>query len=87
MSKKSYPGYSPTYKNVLKTGGYSRTCFVLEFQSLGALSKGQVALIDEQVSALVNKLKQSLLTVEKAEVVTPDRFDPILLDGLRLTRK
>jgi hypothetical protein len=84
MTSGPYPGFPPNYTNVGITGGFTRTCFVLEFLSLGRLEPAQKALVEEQVSALVDKLAKSLSNVEKAEVVAPKRFDRQLLDGLRL---
>lgn len=86
-SKKPYPGFPPNYKEVETTGGYRRTCFVLEFLSLGQLEPTQIAMIEEQVEAMVEKLGRGIPTVEKVEFVTQDRFDPILLEGLRLPPK
>ena len=84
---KPYPGFPPNYTNVSETGGFTRTCFVLEFLSLGHLEPAQQAIIEEQVSALTAKLASGLANVEKAEFITPDRFDRKLLDGLRLSSK
>lgn len=83
--KKPYPGYPPSYSKIDGTGGLTRTCFVLEFLSLGHLSKEQRAMIEEQISALVEKLARGIITVEKTDFVTPDRFDQKLSDGLRLS--
>ncbi len=84
--KKPYPGYPPNYKVVDETGGYVRTCVVIEMLSLGGLDAVQTALVQEQLEAAVAKLKTQLrATVEAAQVVTPDRFDPILRAGLRLS--
>lgn len=85
MSKKPYPGFPPNYTGVDETGGFTRTCFVLEFLSLGSLEPAQQAMIEEQVSALAAKLANGLTNVERAEFVTPDRFDRKLSDGLRLS--
>lgn len=83
--KKPYPGYPPNYTKVDETGGFTRTCFVLEFLSLGHLSKAQQAMIEEQISAVAEKLAKGIVTVEKADFVTPDRFDQKLSEGLRLS--
>jgi hypothetical protein len=55
--------------------------------SLGHLEPAQQAMIEEQVSALADKLANGLTNVERAEFVTPDRFDRKLSDGLRLSSK
>jgi hypothetical protein len=82
-----YPGFPPSYKVVDETGGYKRTCLVIEFLSIGALDKVQMALIQERLEACVAGIHRSLVsTVEKAQVVTPDRFDPIVCEGLRLSK-
>jgi len=82
---KPYPGYSPSYRSVDKTGGCTRSCFVVEFLSLGTLEPAQKAMIEEQLSAMVAKLATGMPTVEKSEVIVQDRFDRKLLDGLRLS--
>jgi len=81
---KPYPGYPPNYANVGKTAGFTRTCFILEFLSLGPLEPAQKAMVEEQVSALADKLAKGLVNVEKAEFIPSKRFDRKLLDGLRL---
>ena len=86
-SKKPYPGFPPNYSEVASVGGYHRTCFVLEFMSLGSLEPAQIAMIDEQMGALADKLRQNMMAVEKADFVTPDRFDRVLCEGLRLPTK
>lgn len=84
---KPYPGFPPSYKVVDETGGYRRTCLVIEFLSLGSLDNTQMALVRERLEACVEGISKSLLaTVEGAKVVTPDQFDPVLCDGLRLSR-
>ena len=82
---KPYPGFPPNYTEVDETGGFTRTCFVLEFLSLGHLEAAQRAMIEEQMSALAEKLARGISTVEKVDFVTPDRFDRKLTDGLRLS--
>jgi hypothetical protein len=87
MSKKPYPGYPPNYQVVDDTGGYHRNCFVIELLSLGPLDNTQMALVQEQLEAALDRLHHQLrASVEAAQVVTPDRFDPVLCAGLRLSR-
>ncbi len=83
-SKPPYPGYAPSYRNVKKTGGYTRTCLVIELLSLGDLDNVQMAFIQEQLEATVEKMRQKVMTLESTQVVTPDRFDPLLQEGLRI---
>lgn len=85
MSKRPYPGYSPSYHKVDETGGYSRTCLVVELLSLGSLDAVQMALVQEQLEATVERLRRQLAVVEVSQVVTPDRFDRVLREGLRLS--
>ena len=80
-----YPGYPPNYTTVDHTGGFARTCFVLEFLSLGHLEPTQRAMVEEQMSALAEKLANGMVTVERVDFITPDRFDRKLSDGLRLS--
>lgn len=85
--KKPYPGYPPNYGEVGETGGYTRTCFVLEFLSLGQLDSAQVAMIEEQMTALAERLHNNISIVEKVDFVSPDRFDRSLCEGLRIPYK
>lgn len=48
------------------------------------LSDAQIAMIDEQMSALSKKIASRMPMVEGVEFVTQKRFDRILLEGLRL---
>ncbi len=57
----------------------------MEFLSLGPLDNVQLALIKERVEACIAGLKESIVTVEKAELVEPSQFDPVLKRGLRLS--
>lgn len=79
-----YPGFPPNYKEVSETGGLKRTCFVLEFRSSHDLTNTQLAMIEEQISALAKKLAFRIPSVDTVEFVVPKRFDRILLEGLRL---
>lgn len=83
MSKAPYPGYPPACRTVNKTGGYDRTCLVVEILSDGGLGAAQLAHIQEQIEALLSRMLPA--TVEKTQVVLPDRFDPILKEGLRIS--
>lgn len=82
MSKPPYPPYPPSYQKVHHTGGYSRTCLVVELLALEDLDGAQLAYIQEQLEATLSRLLPAVL--EKSQVVTPDRFDRPLCDGLRL---
>jgi hypothetical protein len=84
MSRPPYPGYPPNYRIVEETGGYARTCVVLEFLSLGKLDNAQLAMLQEQLEACAHRLQQTMVVVERAEVIMPDQFDTLLRAGLRL---
>lgn len=84
--KKPYPPYPPRYTRVDTLGTYARTCVVVEVLSVGRLSPAQMALVQDQLEATAAKLKQICAVVEQTRVITPDQFDPLLCDGLRLTR-
>jgi len=79
-----YPGYPPTYQVVDKVDGLRRTCIVIDLLSLGQLSNSEMAMIQEQLEACAEKLQSTLTSLKVAQVVTPNRFDPILKTGLRL---
>jgi hypothetical protein len=81
---KPYPGYQPNYKQVTSVGGYHRNCLVLDVLSLDSLDDAEIAMIEEQLSALTGKLAKSMPNIHKIEVITPSRFDKIVRDGLRL---
>jgi len=79
-----YPGYSPNYEVVNKTGDYTRDCIVLELRSLDALNNLQLAMIQEQLEASLAKIIRQIPTIEGTDIVLSSRFDPILRKGLRL---
>ena len=81
--KRPYPAYPPNYKIIPKVGGYSRQCFVIELLCLEELNNVQIAQIQENLEAALDNLPLNPI-IEKTEVVAPDRFDPILRQGLRL---
>ena len=83
MTKKPYPGYPPSYKEIPKVGGYVRKCFVIELLCLEEMNNIQLAQVQEKLEAALANLNLNSI-IEKAEVVTPDRFDPVLRQGLRL---
>lgn len=85
MSKRPYPGYAPNYRHVDKLGGFHRSCFIIDILSLDNLSPAQLAMIQEQIEAAMSTIASNMRDIEKAEVVTPDRFDKLLKDGLRLS--
>jgi len=81
---KPYPGYPPNYKSVDKHGGFNRNCLVIEILSLDGLGNTSIALIKEQIEATLARLTTSV-GIEKVEVVSEERFDRFLKDGLRLS--
>lgn len=83
MSKIPYPGYPPNFKIVDKTGGYNRVCLVIELLTNGGLDPARLAYVQEQLEALLSRVMPAV--IEKSQVVTPDRFDPVLREGLRLS--
>lgn len=83
MTKKPYPEYPPSYREVPKIGGYVRKCFVIELLCLDELDNVQQAIVQEKLEAALANLSLNAI-IQKAEVVTPDRFDPVLRQGLRL---
>lgn len=84
MSKKlPYPGYNPNFKNVRKRKGLHRSVIVLEILSKKPLNTTARALVTEQVEAKIDQLTGKNGIVE-FDVVTDDRFDVLLQQGLRL---
>lgn len=79
-----YPGYSPNQKSVTTTGGYHRNCLVIDILSLAQMNPAEIAMLEEQVSAQLAKLSKTMPNIHKCELITPDRFDRILSEGLRL---
>jgi len=79
-----YPGFSPSYRVVEQTGGFARTCLVVEVLSLEALSDPEAAMIKEQLEAGLANLLRQMGNLERIRVVTADQFDPQLRAGLRL---
>jgi hypothetical protein len=84
MPKKPYPGENPSVELILEKGGYSRSCFVVDVLSYKSLDNSQKAVIEEHLQAYIDKLVDLMPSIKEAEVINPDRFDPILLKGLRI---
>jgi hypothetical protein len=82
MSDQPYPGYPPSYRVVPQIGNYTRTCLVIELLSDRKLDDLQVAQIRERLEATIQNTCAAF--VERSDVITPNRFDRSLLDGLRL---
>lgn len=82
--KKPYPGFAPNIKSVIETAGYKRSCMVVDILSLHALEPAEIAMLEEHLSAFLDKLTRIIPNIHRCELVTPDRFDKILTDGLRL---
>jgi len=82
--KKVYPGYPPNYLSVKSTSGYSRDCMVIDVLSLAPLEPAELAVLEEQISALLSNLTVKMPNLHKCELITSGRFDRILMDGLRL---
>ncbi len=85
MAEKQYPGYPPSYKLVEKTGGYYRTCIVIDLLSLSKLHSSELAVIQEQLEAVMSRLCKTMPNIERSDVVLQNRFDRNLRDGLRLS--
>tara|TARA_R110000751_G_scaffold23590_2_gene65151 strand:+ start:6335 stop:6592 length:258 start_codon:yes stop_codon:yes gene_type:complete len=85
MSKRPYPGYAPNYQHVDELGGFRRSCFIIDILSLENLSSVQIAIIQEQIEAAMSTISNNMHDIERSEVVSPDRFDRSLKDGLRLS--
>lgn len=79
-----YPGYPPNIKCVSETAGYKRDCMVIDILSLESLLPAEKAMIEEQISAHLAKLTQIIPNIHRCELVTSDRFDKILANGLRI---
>lgn len=78
----NYPNFPPNYKSVTIHGGLHRTCIVIDILSLNTLSQGELAVIQERVEAAIENIRNH--NIEKTDVVLPNRFDPIVKEGLRL---
>jgi len=84
MSKLPYPGFNPSFKNVKKRNGLHRNVFILEVLSKKPINAATRALISEQTEAKIDQLlgKNGLVDFD---VVSDDRFDVLLQQGLRFT--
>jgi len=79
-----YPGFDPRYKVVKRTAGYERDCMVLDILSLDTLNNAERSVIQEQLSGFVLSLIKKMPNLHRCELVTSDRFDKMLAQGLRL---
>jgi hypothetical protein len=57
---------------------------VIELRSLGPLTPAQLAVVFERIEAGLASIRGRIPIVEDVEVVSNDRFDPILRAGLRI---
>jgi len=81
---KPYPGYPPSYKTISKVGNYVRQCLVVELLSIDGLNNVQIAQIKERLEATIADIKTKIPIIERSDIVSQDRFDPVLRQGLRL---
>ncbi len=84
---KPYPGFNPNYSYVPEIDGKKRRCMVLEILSDEKLTDAEMAIIAERLEAALDAVK--LLTKKHVEIecISENRFDTLLLDGLRLREK
>lgn len=84
MSLPPYPGFSPSFTVVDTVDGCFRECIVLDILTELPISKPELAHITEMIEAYVHSLHIS--NISGCQVVTKERFDPLLSNGLRLSR-
>jgi hypothetical protein len=84
---KPYPGYNPNYSYVPEVDGKKRRCMVLEILSEDKLTDMQMAIIAERLEAALIAVKKEISSVVEIECISENRFDTLLLDGLRLRHK
>lgn len=82
--KSIYPDYPTQHKKVTETGGYHRTCLVVELLSLQKASDVELSLIQERLEAYLSSLLRNVANLEKSQVVLPNRFTEILQSALRI---
>jgi len=75
-----YPSYPPNLSVVSKTGGFYRTCVVLDLYTIEPITPAQLSQIEDQIGLTVSKMK----TIHSSDVVGPNRFTTQLLNALRL---
>ena len=85
MAKDSYPGWSPSYRVVDRVGQKYRTCMVVDLRSDEPLSRVQLVALAERLEATVERGEGAVDGLE-AILITPEQFDPVVCEGLRLTR-
>ena len=65
----------------------ARTCIVLDLLSDVQLTDAQLAAIQEQLEASLDRFRASKIGLNEIDIVLPRRFDAQLSKGLRLTHK
>lgn len=80
--KLPYPGFNPSFRNVKKRRGLSRNVLVLEVLTKTKIKPASKALIIEQVEAKLSQLMGKNGLIE-FDLITEDRFDVLLQEGLR----
>lgn len=79
-----YPNIPPQYRKVEKVGPYYRNVMVVEVLSTSPLDDTSRSHAREYLEAALDDTVARIKAVYSVEVVTSERFDPMLRDGLRL---
>lgn len=81
-SKLPYPGFNPNFRNVRKRKNLHRSVIVLEILSKKTLNPSVKAHVLEQLEAKLSQLMGKNGLIE-FDLITEDRFDVLLQEGLR----
>lgn len=85
MAKQNYPGWSPNFKTVDMVGGKFRTCMIIDLRSHEPLSRTQLVALAERLEATAER-NEGIVNGLEARLITSEQFDPVVCEGLRLTR-
>ena len=80
----TYPSIPPNFGVVKVSGGFTRSCFVVELLSIGDFTPVQKAWFKERLEAALKGLQLQLPIVEKFIVSSDDQFNRPLTDALHL---
>lgn len=79
----SYPGWPPSYRVVDRVKDKHRTCLVIDLLSDRPLTPSELAVLAERLEATAARRESRALGLEVG-VFTADKFDRVVLEGLRL---
>jgi hypothetical protein len=70
MPSPPYPNIPPNYQTVDETGGFRRSCYVLELLVIGEFDPIRRAALEDAIGVIIERFSE----IEKHDLVRSDRF-------------